>query len=306
MTKQIKPLLACEVPLEQVRLPVYVSTKLDGIRCLIINGVAYSRSLKPIRNKFIQSIIGKQEYNGLDGELIVGNVYDKDVFQKTTSGVMSEKGEPTFTFYVFDDFTNNEVGYSKRLEKLLERNLYGKDGIITLHQELCTSKEQVDKLLQRELELGGEGLILRSPNGKYKFGRSTPKEQLSVKLKFFEQQEYKIVDVVERMHNANEARVNEMGYTERSSHKDNMIPMNTFGAFVMELQDGRNFNVGSGLGLTDAVRKEIWNNRDKYIGKIATVRQMKVGSKNGIPRLPTFVGLRDKDEKKKKKSGLAF
>ena len=32
MTKQIKPLLACEVPLEQVRLPVYVSTKLDGIR----------------------------------------------------------------------------------------------------------------------------------------------------------------------------------------------------------------------------------------------------------------------------------
>lgn len=75
-----------------------------------------------------------------------------------------------------------------------------------------------------------------------------------------------------------------------------MIPMNTFGAFVMELQDGRNFNVGSGLGLTDALRKEIWNNRDKYIGKIATVRQMKVGSKNGIPRLPTFVGLRDKDD----------
>ena len=40
MKKQIKPLLACEVPLEQVRLPVYVSTKLDGIRCVIIDGVA--------------------------------------------------------------------------------------------------------------------------------------------------------------------------------------------------------------------------------------------------------------------------
>ena len=48
--------------------------------------------------------------------------------------------------------------------------------------------------------------------------------------------------------------------------------------------------------LTDVVRKEIWDNRDKYISKIATVRQMKVGSKNGIPRLPTFVGLRDKDD----------
>ena len=89
MTKQIKPLLACEVPLEQVRLPVYVSTKLDGIRCVIIDGVAYSRSLKPIRNKYIQSIIGNEKYNGFDGELVVGDIYDKDVFQKTTSGVMS-------------------------------------------------------------------------------------------------------------------------------------------------------------------------------------------------------------------------
>ena len=106
MTKQIKPLLACEVPLEQVRLPVYVSTKLDGIRCLIIDGVAYSRSLKPVRNKYIQSIIGNEKYNGFDGELVVGNIYDKDVFQKTTSGVMSEQGEPNFVFYVFDDFTH--------------------------------------------------------------------------------------------------------------------------------------------------------------------------------------------------------
>ena len=94
------------------------------------------------------------------------------------------------------------------------------------------------------------------------------------------------------MRNVNEAKVNELGYTKRSCHKDNMIPMNTFGAFVMELQDGRNFNVGSGLGLTDTVRREIWNNRDKYIGKIATVRQMKVGKRG----MPFFVGLRDKDD----------
>ena len=79
MNDKFKPLLACEVPLEQVRLPVYVSTKLDGIRCVIIDGVAYSRSLKPIRNKYIQSVIGNEKYNGFDGELVVGNIYDKDV-----------------------------------------------------------------------------------------------------------------------------------------------------------------------------------------------------------------------------------
>ena len=292
MTKQIKPLLACEVPLEDVKFPVYVSTKLDGIRCLIIDGVAYSRSLKPIRNKFIQSIIGKQEYNGLDGELIVGNVYDKDVFQKTTSGVMSEKGEPTFTFYVFDDFTNNEVDYSKRLERLLERNLYGKDGIVTLHQELYTSKEQVDKLLQRELELGGEGLILRSPIGKYKYGRSTPKEQLSVKLKFFQQDEFEVLGFTERMHNANQAKINELGLQERSSHKDNLIPMNTLGSLILKYGDD-SFQMGTGF--TDEQRQEIWNNRDKYLGKLASVRYMSVGLKER-PRIPSFIGWRDNDD----------
>ncbi len=292
MTKQIKPLLACEVPLEQVKFPVYVSTKLDGIRCLIIDGVAYSRSLKPIRNKFIQSIIGKQEYNGLDGELIVGNVYDKDVFQKTTSGVMSEKGEPTFTFYVFDDFTNNEVDYSKRLERLLERNLYGKDGIVTLHQELYTSKEQVDKLLQRELELGGEGLILRSPIGKYKYGRSTPKEQLSVKLKFFQQDEFVVIGFTERMHNANQAKINELGLQERSSHKDNLIPMNTLGSLILKYGDD-SFQMGTGF--TDEQRKEIWDNRDKYLGKFVSIRYMSVGLKDK-PRVPSFIGWRDKDD----------
>ena len=292
MSKQIKPLLACEVPLDDVKFPVYVSTKLDGIRCLIIDGVAYSRSLKPIRNKFIQSIIGKQEYNGLDGELIVGNVYDKDVFQKTTSGVMSEKGEPTFTFYVFDDFTNNEVDYSKRLERLLERNLYGKDGIVTLHQELYTSKEQVDKLLQRELELGGEGLILRSPIGKYKYGRSTPKEQLSVKLKFFQQNEFEVIGFTERKHNGNQAKINELGLQERSSHKDNLIPMNTLGSLILKYGDD-SFQMGTGF--TDEQRQEIWDNRDKYLGKLASVRYMSVGLKDK-PRVPSFIGWRDNDD----------
>ena len=292
MNDKFKPLLACEVPLDDVKFPVYVSTKLDGIRCLIIDGVAYSRSLKPIRNKFIQSIIGKQEYNGLDGELIVGNVYDKDVFQKTTSGVMSEKGEPTFTFYVFDDFTNNEVDYSKRLERLLERNLYGKDGIVTLHQELYTSKEQVDKLLQRELELGGEGLILRSPIGKYKYGRSTPKEQLSVKLKFFQQNEFEVIGFTERMHNANQAKINELGLQERSSHKDNLIPMNTLGSLILKYGDD-SFQMGTGF--TDEQRQEIWDNRDKYLGKLASVRYMSVGLKDK-PRVPSFIGWRDNDD----------
>ena len=108
---KVKPLLSCEVPLDMVNFPIYVSTKFDGIRALVIDGVVYSRSLKPIRNKHVQQLFGKEEYNGFDGELIVGDIYAKDVFQKTTSGVMSEDGNPDVTFYVFDVLTNNTAPY---------------------------------------------------------------------------------------------------------------------------------------------------------------------------------------------------
>ena len=292
MTKQIKPLLACEVPLEQVRLPVYVSTKLDGIRCVIIDGVAYSRSLKPIRNKYIQSIIGNEKYNGFDGELVVGDIYDKDVFQKTTSGVMSEQGEPNSVFYVFDDFTHPNLPYSERADVMRYKVDTETNHIKFLGQKLVYSKERIQCLLETEQVVGGEGLILRNPNGKYKYGRSTAKEQLSMKLKFFCQAEFEVVGFNERMHNANEATINELGYTERSSHKDNLIPMNTLGSLILKYGDGT-FNLGTGF--TDEQRLEIWNNRNKYLGKLASVRYMSVGLKLK-PRVPSFVGWRDKDD----------
>ena len=94
---------------------MYCSTKLDGIRAVVIDSIVYSRSLKPIRNKYVQHLFGKEEYNGFDGELIVGDVYAKDVFQKTTSGVMSEEGTPNVKFYVFDDFSEPTFTYKERL-----------------------------------------------------------------------------------------------------------------------------------------------------------------------------------------------
>ena len=292
MTKQIKPLLACEVPLEQVRLPVYVSTKLDGIRCVIIGGVAYSRSLKPIRNKYIQSIIGNEKYNGFDGELVVGNIYDKDVFQKTTSGVMSEQGEPNFVFYVFDDFTHPTLPYSERADVMRYKVDKLTDHIKFLGQKLVDSKERIEYLLEIEQVVGGEGLILRSPNGKYKYGRSTPKEQLSIKLKFFEQDEFEVIGFEERYTNTNEATINELGYTARSSHKGNLLPTNTLGSLVLKYGD-TTFKCGTGFD--DALRKEIWNNKDDYLGRLASIRYMSVGSKD-LPRVSSFVGWRDKDD----------
>ena len=291
---KIKTLLSCEVPLDKVKFPIYISTKFDGIRALVIDGVVYSRSLKPIRNKHVQKLFGKPEYNGFDGELIVGDIYAKDVFQKTTSGVMSEDGTPDVTFHVFDLWSMPTFDYEYRQRELQEILLNNEEyeGVVytTIHK--CQTVEDLEFFLNHEKNVGGEGLIGRKPDGVYKYGRSTPKEQLSIKFKFFEQCEFEVVGFNERMHNTNEQKRDELGYAERSSAKDGLVPTNTLGSLVLKYGDDT-FNCGTGF--SDALRYEIWSNQDKYLGKLASIRYMSVGSKE-LPRVPSFIGFRHTED----------
>ena len=299
MINNIRPLLSCEVPMDKIRLPVYVSTKCDGLRCLVIDSVVYSRSLKPIRNKHVQQLFGKPEYNGMDGELVVGDIYAKDVFQKTTSGVMSAEGNPDVTFYVFDvwdrpdeDFTARQFILYNKLKSIHLKSVSPESNVVMLEQHYVQTLYELQLYLEDERIKGGEGLICRNPNGKYKYGRSTPKEQLSVKLKFFENGEFEVIGFEERMHNNNEATTNELGYTERSSCKENLIPMNTLGSLVLKYGDS-SFKVGTGF--SDEQRQEIWNNKESYLGKLASIRYMSVGM-DKLPRIPSFTGWRDEDD----------
>ena len=291
---KVKPLLSCEVSLDKINFPVYVSTKLDGVRSLVIDSVVYSRSLKPIRNKYVQKLFGKPEYNGMDGELVVGDIYAKDVFQKTTSGVMSAEGEPDVKLYVFDICNRPEETFTARQFILHHKlkNLPSECNVVMLKQHYVETLYDLQQYLEDERIKGGEGLICRNPDGKYKYGRSTPKEQLSIKLKFFNQEDFEVIGFEERMHNTNEATTNELGYTERSSCKENLIPMNTLGSLVLKYGDSE-FRCGTGF--SDAQRKEIWENKESYLGKLASIRYMSVGQAI-LPRIPSFQGFRDKDD----------
>ena len=291
---KIKPLLSCDVPLDKVKFPIYISTKFDGIRALVIDGVVYSRSLKPIRNKHVQKLFGKPEYNGFDGELIVGDVYAKDVFQKTTSGVMSEDGTPDVTFHVFDLWSMPTFDYEYRQRELQEILLNSEEyeGVVYTMIHKCQTVEDLEFFLNHEKNVGGEGLIGRSPDGVYKYGRSTPKEQLSIKFKFFEQEEFEVVGFNERMHNTNEQKRDELGYVERSSAKDGLVPTNTLGSLVLKYNDT---TFSCGTGFDDKLRKEIWDNKELYLGKLASIRYMSVGQAI-LPRIPSFQGFRDEDD----------
>lgn len=290
-----KPMLAASCDnIDALRYPLLATPKIDGIRCLIIDGVAMSRSLKPIPNRFIQSIIGKPEFNGLDGELLVG-----DSFQQATSGIMSEDGEPDFRYYVFDrwDVPGRYVERIQRMEmratNLLQTHFGESQFLRLLLPATVASRAELDAYCEKCLAEGHEGVMVRSPGGPYKNGRATFKEGYLTKIKPFEDAEATVVGFEERMHNGNEATTNALGHTERSSHKANLVPMGTLGALVVKndkLWPGRTFNIGTGFD--DAMRNRIWTRRLRFTGQTVKFKYQAIGTKD-VPRIPVFLGFRD-------------
>lgn len=290
----MKPMLAFKLEdAETARYPALVSPKLDGIRCLILGGVPFTRSLKAIPNLAIRSALKAMKLpHGLDGELIVGCAHDKDVYRNTVSGVMSHDGEPDWAFHVFDLYS--DAPFSARL-KMVERTVkdIGSPHLVLVPHYPAAGAKDVDTCEARFLSQGYEGLMGRDVNGFYKNGRSSKREMGLWKLKRFEDAEAMVYAFDEQMHNANEATTNELGGTQRSSHKAGMKPTGTLGALkVRGMSDqfgGVEFDVGTGF--TDAERQEIWDNRDAWLGRVIKYKFLPIGVKNK-PRHPVYLGLR--------------
>ena len=145
------------------------------------------------------------------------------------------------------------------------------------------------------LDAGYEGLIVRSVNGPYKFGRSTMKEGYMLKLKRFLDSEAVILDMDEEQANNNVAQVDALGHTKRSSHKAGKAGKGRMGALrVRDVNPnspvfGREFEIGSGFDLSD--REEFWQNRAACIGKIVKFKFFAIGILDK-PRFPIYLGKR--------------
>jgi DNA ligase-1 len=286
MIKQ--PMLAtADIPnlYEDVTYPRYIQPKMDGVRCIAINGVAYSRKMKPIPNRYVQSFFKEMNLHGLDGELMV----DGD-FSSVQSAIMSEDGEPQF-YLVAYDMWNVEGGYSTRNTQLITTVEALQSRLVRLcPTEVVTAPQEAENALQRFIDQGYEGAMLRSIDGKYKQGRSTFKEGFLLKLKRFLDDEAVVIGFEEKLTNTNTKETDERGYAKRSSKKEGMVPANTLGSLQVEW-NGVVFNIGSGFN--DAQRKEIWDNQESYLGKFVTFKYQEVHEKTGVPRFPTFKVMRN-------------
>lgn len=288
MTKIKKPMLAGNFDSSRARFPYIATPKIDGIRFLMIDGVAVSRTFKPIRNKHIQSLLSQYLPDGIDGELTSG-----DTFQSSTSAVMSIEGEPEFKVWVFDYVNPNEEILPFYLRMLNMPQIQAPFDCEVLSGISVNSIQDVEHYETICLENGYEGVMLRDPMGTYKFGRSTVNDNILLKVKRFDDDEAELIAIEEKMSNQNLAEKDAFGYVKRSAALDGMIPMNTAGSLVVKNKDGQIFSIGSGLN--DTMREELWNNKNIYIGKLVKYKYFPQGVKE-LPRHPVFLGFRDKSD----------
>ena len=287
-----------DVDLAKLRYPCLVSPKIDGVKLVRFNGVLTGRSFKPFRNKHLTELFDRPEFDGFEGEVIVGtNPYADDLCRATTSAVNSFEGEPTYTWLVFDYVTEETtmLPYKERIKKLQEviyNHSYYEDKLIEVVGFVKVSCEY--QLLASEqwyLDKGAEGLIIRDENSKYKQGRVTANSQECLRLKRYMDEEGIVLEVIEGNTNNNEAEINELGNTFRSSHKENLSPNGMVGSLIVKSVSTGQIDTISAGKMTHDERKFYFLNQNKIIGSIVKYKHFATGVLNK-KRFPRFIGFR--------------
>lgn len=295
--------------LDELKYPLLASEKLDGIRCIFYKGQILSRSLKPIVNKQLkEKFEALRKFSEVNELILDGEIYSpKLTFQQITSYVMTQdlhqpkvgtssgyRNIPDhLKFYCFDCLGNNGK------DEWFEIRLDYAESLISFYQDVATvvnhvevkSAKDINDLFMQSLERGCEGLILRDPQGKYKFGRGTLKEGIIYKVKPFVTFDAQITDVVQstEVREGAEKKINELGRSVTSKKKDDRVLIEKASAFWV-LYDGKPLKVV--LAMTDEEKEAVWASRAKQIGKWIEFKGMLVGAKD-LPRHPVMLRYRE-------------
>ena len=234
---------------------VYCQPKLDGIRCIVTKDGMFSRHGKEIISaphirKSLEPVFQKYPDLILDGEL-----YNHDLNEDFNQIIsLARKTKPTeedlkmseqkIQYWIYDlpSCPENFSDRNWELTKLFQDNKEFQKYCINVETNMVLSDEEVQNKLEHYLDKGYEGAIVRL-NKPYENKRTNS----LLKVKKFEDEEFVIVDI-------EEGRGNLAGKA---------------GRIVVDV-DGKRVSAGLKFSHEDAA--EIWTNKDRYIGKKATIK----------------------------------
>ena len=306
----MKPQLAEDAILDQVKFPCIVQPKIDGVRALNLNGTLTGRSLKPFEGFGITEYFSRPEFIGLDGEMTLGSKPNcANRLCSLTTGAMGRFKDvtemPDLHWWVFDHLADPSLPYLERywrLKEAVENLNLPRVHLVPMYQAYI--RPGLDALIADFFSLGYEGAIIRNPEAPYKSGRATQKGQELWRVKPWADAEILVTGVSEGEINTNEAKKNALGRTERSSAKAGMVANGQIGSIqgvmLADFRDpftgkllfekGLPVTVGSGE-MTVNEAEYYFKNQKEIIGHVVKFKHMTHGVKD-LPRFPTYVSHR--------------
>lgn len=264
----------------QLKLPFGISEKIDGIRAIGFlennkvelvsrNGKAYFWMAK-LREE-LQDFMNIHSDIAIDGELYNHQMTFSQISSIVKKGNTKScsQGDDLIEYWIFDLFMC-DTKYTDRMIKLKEwekihRKKYPEPSRLKfIYYDTITDHEQVKAKCEEYMANGFEGAILRNLNALYKLKHRSADLQ---KYKQFNDTEYQVVDM------------------EQGSGLETGCAI-----YICEIPEGTKFSVRP-KG-THEERKEIFKNKDEYIGKMLTVRYQELSEYN-VPRFPVGIAIRD-------------
>jgi ATP-dependent DNA ligase len=261
----------------KLKFPVYVSPKLDGLRCVAIiksgKATLWTRNRKPITGvpHIAAAIAEALPSDGSWGDFVLdGELYNHDYrnkFEEIVSFVRNEtpkEGHEVVEFHVFDMV--GTTSYTDRLKVF--RDLIAskrfKSSIVCVEQEIANDSDEMLELYKKFRDDGYEGAMVRNPNTPYEHKRSYG----LLKMKEFLDDEFVITGA-------------ELGRGKLSD---------AVAAFVCQTAEGKIFRAKM-EGSYDVLR-EFAKDDSMWKGKKLTVCYQNL-TDDGIPRFPIGKGIRD-------------
>lgn len=283
--RKIAPMLGSKLELDKIPNDVkYVTEKYDGCRCLayIENGIVelYSRQGKKYEGcKEIEEELLSLGIDNvmLDGEILAINCGYDNVYKETTKRLKNKKeNKKGLYFMIFDYIEKEEYDrlkgihlYSERREKMdcIKETEHIKVAPLLIVTE---DMDEIMDMLDEYRNKGAEGLMV-SLDRPYKFKRS----KTLLKLKVMSTIDLRVIGFEEGT-NKNKGRLGAV----LVKYKDNIV------------------KVGSGWKESDRI--DVWNNQEKYLGKILEISYFEeTTNKDGTYSLRFPIAKRwrlDKDE----------
>ena len=290
---------------------LYGQPKWDGMRAVLYGGKALSRSWKPLANAALQEFADDHAgaLTGLDCEVFTGHSYAPESFRESMSGVRSQGGSGAMTLVYFDNILMKDTSYEARIaaaKAMVSGSFQHYEGesydVVAMK---CPTVElrSIEEILDYEAEVlaaGFEGAIVRRPYKGYKYNRATALGGELVKVKRRDTVDAVVIGYEARTENHNEAKTSELGFTTRSSHKENLVEVPMLGVLHIRILNGplvdTKQKVGVFRGLSHEDLRTLWDERETLEGRHCEVSVDKATGGYEAGRCPVWIKWRPKEE----------